>query len=326
METTYASSANEVNKLWSEDLYRDMIVEPFFAKMMGGSSSIVHVKKDLEASKGDRIRFTLRKKLSGSGVTGDTTLRGNEEKLSTYTSDVELQVYRHAVSYDALLSNQRVAFALPEEVRSAVKDWAIEKVDEICGDAIIAAPTKVVYSGSASATNNIADKITPAMISRAKAIATTGDHRTFIPIRPVKVDGGEYYVLLIHPDAGYDLRIDTTFAQANREAQVRGEKNPLFTGALGVWDNVIVKESERIQRFTNWGSGGTTVGQKAVFMGAQALVFGFGMDGRPQIVEDEFDYKSEKGVAIQIIAGVKKPTFDSKDYGSMGFYTAMTAI
>jgi len=322
--TRVESTDNEAVKLWSEQLFRDMIIEPFFAKYMGGSSAICHTKEDFMAKKGDRLRFALRTRLTGTGVTDGETLRGKEEKLDSSTSDLELNVYRHAVSYDSLLSDQRAQFSLPEETRTAIKDWGVEKVDEICFDAITASPTKIIYSGTATSTATVADKITPSLISKLRAIAKTGNKREFVPIRPVKVDNGEFHVLLIHPESSYDLKVDSTWTQAQREAQSRGNSNPIFSGALGIWDNVIVKESERVPVVATWGAGGDTEGQKAVFMGQQALTFGWGM--RPEIVEDEFDYGSEKGVAIQMIAGVKKATFDSKDYGSMGVYTARTNL
>lgn len=319
-----ASTDNEAVKLWSESLFRDMIIDPFFASMMGGSSSIVHVKEDFMANKGDRLRFAIRYRLKGDGVEGEDTLRGKEEKLDTATSDLELNLYRHAVSYDSLLSVQRAQFSLPEETRSAIKDWAIEKVDSVCFDAITDAPSKIVYSGTATSTATVADKLTPTLISKLRAIAKTGDNRNFVPLKPVKIDGGEYYVLLVHPHQAYDLKVDSTWTQAQRDAQNRGSKNPIFTGALGVWDNVIVKESENIPVTSDWGAGSSTAGAKSVLMGQQALTFGWGM--RPSIVEDEFDYGKEKGVAIQLIAACKKASFDSKDYGSMAVYTARTAL
>jgi len=319
-----STSANEAVKLWSEELFRDMIIEPFFAKMQGGSSAIVHTKEDFMAKKGDRLRFAIRNRLTGAGVTNGETLRGKEESLVSNTTDLTLNEYRHAVSYDSLLSDQRAMFSLPEETRTAIKDWAVEKVDELFFDAINASPSKIVYSGSATSTATIADKITPSLISKLRAIAKTGDNRAFTPIKPVKVDGGEYYVLLVHPHQAYDLKIDSTFTQAQREAQARSEKNPIFTGALGVWDNVIIKESERVPVTVDWGAGGSTAGAKAVLLGQQSLVCGYGM--RPQIVEDEFDYGAEKGVAIQLIFGTAKPVFDGNDYGSMAVYTARTAL
>jgi len=323
-KTTVLSAANEAVKLWSEELFRDMIIDPFFAKMMGGSSAIVHTKEDFMAKKGDRLRFAIRNRLTGAGVTNGETLRGKEESLVTSTSDLTLNEYRHAVSYDSLLSDQRAQYSLPEETRMAIKDWAVEKLDELCFDAITASPSKIVYSGSATSTATVSDKLTPSLISKLRAIAKTGDNRSFTPIRPVKVDGGEYYVLLVHPHQAYDLKVDTTWTQAQREAQNRGDKNNIFTGALGIWDNVIVKESERVPVTTTWGAGGATAGAKSVLLGQQALVAGYGM--RPKIVEDEFDYGLEKGVAIQMIFGVAKPVFNSKDYGSMAVYTARTAL
>jgi hypothetical protein len=51
--------------------------------MSEGTNSIVHVKNDLTKSKGDRITYGIRMRLSGAGVTSGQTLEGNEESLVT---------------------------------------------------------------------------------------------------------------------------------------------------------------------------------------------------------------------------------------------------
>lgn len=335
--TIFETSDPTVKKAWEERLYRDAVKESYFSRFMSsGPDSIVQVQTDLEKDSGDAVTFTLRKKLAGAGVSGRQKLKGNEEKLVTYTFDVALELYRHGVIDGGALDRQRSLFSISKEAESALKDWASEKIDSLCFSALQSSPTKVAYiytsSGSklgvstaatAKAALTTADVITPGLISYAKTWAQTGGNRTTVPLRPVKVEGKNYYVLLVHPDVKYDLQNNSTFTQALREAEVRGRDNPLFQGSIAIWDGVVVHESENIATATD-GGGSTVPWASCVLVGAQALGFAWGK--RPTVVSDTEDYGNEEGKAINFICGVEKPVFNSLDYGSLGIYCARTKV
>jgi N4-gp56 family major capsid protein len=217
-------------------------------------------------------------------------------------------------------------FSIDEESRSALQGWGSEKIDQLAFDAITASPTKIFYGGAATGTGDITatDLITPALISKVRVWSKVGGGRAQTPLRPVRVDGKTYFVMLVHPDVAYDLKQDSTYTQANREARERGKSNPLFTGALGVWDGVVIHEHENVPIVTNWGSGTDVNGAKCVFMGAQSLVWAWGK--KPSVVAKNFDYENEHGYAWGMICGTNKPKFNSLDYGSVGVYVARTQI
>jgi len=121
----------------------------------------------------------------------------------------------------------------------------------------------------------------------------------------------------------YDLRVDSTFQQAMKDAQDRGKDNPLFRSATAIWDDVVIHETERLPLFTDGGSG-STVGAHCVLMGAQALVWAWGK--RPEVVQDTFDYGNEHGFATKMIGKAGKPKFNSKDYAVIGVTLAATNI
>lgn len=335
-KTTYATGASEVRKVWSEKLYRDSRKESYFERFMGTSAeSLVQVKNELQAEKGDRITFTLRMRLAGAGVTSGTLLEGNEEKLSTYTYNLTLEQYRHAVRDDGAMSRKRVAFDLDKEHEDALRVWGSEKIDSLCFTALQASPTKVFYhttaagyTAASAATAKAAlvlaeSKLDLTLISIMKAWAKTGGGRTYVPIRPVMVDGEPWYILLTHPDALYDLKATSAWQQAAREAEVRGDSNPLFKGSKAVWDGVIVHEHENITTGAD-GGGSTVTWCGAYLMGAQALAFGWGR--RPELVYEEFDYKNEHGYGFDMIMSTAKPVFNSLDYGSVAAYVARTNV
>lgn len=326
-KTVFTTSNALTKKAWETKLFRDALKEAYFSRFMGtDANSLCQVKTDLTRDKGDKITFGIRMRLTGTGVTSGQTLEGAEESLVTYDHSVTLEQYRHGVRDNGALDRQRAMFSIDEESRSALLGWGGEKVDQLSFDAIVASPTKTFWGGAATATTDIlaTDKITPALISKVRVWCFGGGSRVQTPLRPVRVGGKSYFIMLVHPDVMYDLKQDSTFAQAVREARERGKDNPLFTGAAAIWDGVVIHEHENVPIVTTWGVGGNVAGAKCVFMGAQSLVWAWGK--RPSVVAKNFDYENEHGYAWGFIAGVNKPKFNSLDYGSVAVYVARTAI
>lgn len=325
-KTAFATGNALTKKAWDEKLFRDTAKESYFSRFMGSTAdSIIQVNEELVGKAGDNVTFGIRMRLSGSGVTSGMALEGNEESLTTHSFSVSLEEYAHAVRDRGPLDRQRVMFSIDEESVASLKTWGAEKIDSLCFSAIGASPTKIFYGGSATSTATLtaSDKITPQLISKAKTWALTGGNRGQTPLRGIRINGKNYFVLLVHPDVMYDLKQDSTFAQARREALERGKDNPIFSGAEAVWDGVIIHEHENITLATTWGSGAVS-GAQCMLLGAQAGVWAWGK--RPKVVAEEFDYGREHGYAWSLIAKAGKPVFNSKDYGSVGFYVARTKI
>lgn len=337
MAETIIESGNTLRKkVYDEKVFRDVVKESYWAKFMGRSSkSACHVKTDLEAGKGDEIVYPLRMRLTGQGVEGDDILEGNEEDLTFYSDSVQLQQYRHAVKDNGALTRKRTAFDIDQESELALMDWGNEKIDALCFAAILNSPTKVFYRNSsgqvaagsaATAKSGLTagqSKINTVLISALKAWAKTGGGRSYVPIRPLKVDGVNYYSYLTHDDSMHDLANDSTFQSAMREAADRGKDNPLFRGSFAIWQNVVIHEHENCTTGTDGGSG-AVAWNKGVFFGAQALLWAFGQ--RPRMIKKNTDYENKHGQSWGIIAKAKKPVFNSLDYGSVGVYTERTNI
>src|SRR5574343_39398 len=342
-KTTFSTSDALTKKAWEEKLFRDSVKESYFSKFLSsGADNIVTEKTQLTKDKGDEITVGLRMRLAGAGVSEGQPLEGNEEKLSTYSMKITLKQYRHAVRDDGEMSRKRAMFSISDEATMGLKDWMTEKIDQLCFDEVgigsgaTVDPSKIFYKTSAgvlatgtaatakSALTAADSKLTLNMISFIKTWAQTGGNRAYVPVRPVKIKGKDYFVLLTHNDALYDLRADTNFQQAMREAEVRGSENPLFTGAVAIWDQVVVHAHENAAIATDAGAGSNVPWTKSVLLGAQALCWAWGK--RPEVVEETFDYQNEQGFAIGMIAGVKKSKFNSLDYGSLGIYLSRTNV
>jgi len=89
--------------------------------------------------------------------------------------------------------------------------------------------------------------------------------------------------------------------------------NPIFTGALGVYNNVVLHESTRIPQSPN-----NSLVYRAVLCGAQAACIAFGRGYGKNVFswkEELFDYDNQLGVAAGCQAGLVKTRFDNSDYG-----------
>jgi N4-gp56 family major capsid protein len=338
-KTAFTTSDALTKKAWEEKLYRDAVKETFWSKFEGdGPENIIHVKNQLTKDKGDKVTFGIRMRLTGAGVTSGTILEGNEESLTTYSDDVTLEQYRHAVRDDGKLSHQRAMFNIDEESEQALKDWASERVDQLKFDAILASPTRVAYldggaSGVFSTTTTAATaktgvnatyKASATFLSALKTWAKTGGNRSSVPLRPLKVKGESVYALLTHPDVIYDLRQDSSVVNAWLHARERGADNPLFRDADIIYDGIAVFGHENMPIAADAGAGSNVKWAKGVLLGKQALVWANGQRGK--VVKKTFDYDNETGFGWSIICGTNKPVFNSVDYGSLGVYFARSGI
>jgi N4-gp56 family major capsid protein len=194
-----------------------------------------------------------------------------------------------------------------------------EKMDLLAFDALgllsssSVNPSKIFYRNSSGVVSSTG---TP-------ATAKTGGNRAYVPLRPLRVDGEDAYVLLVHPDCLYDLESDSTFLGAQRDAMERSKTYPLFVGAKAYWRGVIIRAHENCAIATN-GGGGSVAWAKCAFLGAQALAWSWGE--RPDVVAETFDYQEQQGYAIRMTCGVKKTAFNSLDFGSLGVYLARTNV
>jgi N4-gp56 family major capsid protein len=361
-------------ELWQKELYKDVMDNLYFNKFMGeGINNIVQTKSDLKKSKGDTVTIPLTTKLSGDGVTGDSELEGNEEAISPYSDSISIDQWRTAVRLTGKLDEQKNVFDMRMDAKNKLSIHLQEFIErqifmKLAGvnnttitdvnDNIVAAnclwsntPDQVPTADTAAGygTNYLCadwggatslattDLISPELISRAKVKANTTASPRMIPL---KISGKNYWVMFIHPWQAFDLKNNATFAQAQREAQSRGDENPIFTGALGVWDGVILHEHEYVPFLDiSGGAGGgynfyaaasgTTFAAvdafRALLCGQQAAAFvqtGESMG----MIEETFDYKNKVGYATGLIGGIQKVSFNDNDYGVIAVDTAATAL
>ena len=299
--------ANLVQQTWAREAMKAAMKNIFFSKFTGTSNeSIIQIKEDLRKNRGDKIWIRLLLKLKSAPITGDAMLEGNEDDLTYADFGVSIDQERWAVRSTGKMEEQKSNANMYTDAKDALQMRIEEWLDQLIFEKLTATPTpnRVLYAGgkTSAATITTADKFDTSVIGKAKRMAQMADPI----IRPVRVNGGNYYVMVIDPYQARDLKSDEKWFNAQKDANLRGEKNPIFTGALGMWDKVIVHESETCPRTTDGADGGT-VGH-ALFLGPQAAVFARAQS--PRWIEDTFDYKNQWGVAIAQIMGIEKTKYN----------------
>jgi len=325
METRFASGDALAAKLWSAKLFKESIKDIFFDKYTSEDGNNI-IQKDMEFTKkkGEIMTFGLRMRLSGAGVNTDNDyLEGNEEEMTFHDFSVTLEERGNAVRAKSKLDLQRPAFDLRKEFKDGLKDWLTEYIDAQHITALTTSPTSTrnIWGGDATSTATIdsSDTMSTTVISKARRKARLASPK----IRGVMIDGQERFLCLMHDYQFKAIQAETAWQQAQREANVRGEKNPLFSGAAGIWDNVIIKVYERIPTYSTWGSGANLTGARALLLGRQAGVCAYGQ--MPQWYEKLFDFNRIPGVAVDVVWKVAKTVYNSVDFATIAIDTYYAA-
>lgn len=310
--------ANLVPKVWAKKVWHEGVKDSYFDKFTAtDGSNVVHKNKDLENVKGDSVVFGLMMNLTGSGVEGNRQkLAGAEDTLNIYDFTVNTKLVRNAVSrYEA--DDQRTQYDMLKEIKIALKQWLSDWLDDRLISRLSYNPSsgEVLYASAAGTQSSITanDKLTTTIISRAKRKALMHAPK----VQPIKVDGMDKYIMLVHPWAARDLKDDPKWLAAQQNANVRGSKNPIFTGALGEYDGVILYEYERVQT-GNIGASSANVCQN-LLLGKQAACFAVSRPAKH--IEQTDDYGNIAGNGIAFYGAVEKTNFNGKDYGVINVMT-----
>ncbi len=353
---TYGTNDPLTNKLYAKMLAVESITQTYVRKFMGsGPNSLIQIRNDTQKAAGDRITIGLRAKLTGLGVLGGNTLEGNEEAFVTRDDSIVINKLRHAarVKGQATIEQQRVPFDLRYEALDDLSQWWANQTDlwfanQITGNTAISdvrltglqatvAPDALhIIRPTGFATDQAINTDTASQFNLTAIDVCVEKAKTLSPlIRPIKIMGQNFYVMFIHPEQVTDLRTTSAAAGTWYDIQARalsgGEisGNPIFTGALGVYNQCILHEWERLPNGVSSVDDSVVANtRRASFCGAQAAWAAYGQGfgpGRYNWVEKLFDYDEELGVSAGCIGGLKKSRFNSADFGTIAVTTRATA-
>lgn len=284
MANMTVSSANKVTKFQS-DVRKEYVREGRFGPYIGNDqNSIIQTNRDLK-----KTSIALVAKTRGGGVSGGSSLVGNESPIANYEFNTQPTYWRQGHLIDAE-ERELSEFDLFTEARPNLMAWTMEKkrdhIIQAMG-AVQAGGTYYNYGGSegaygssaASAANldtwnsNNTDRI---LYGNAKANLTSGDHTTSLGtidttndtldadmisllkrmakqsnplIRPVMIKSDEPWFVMFV--GSYSFRdLRADLDTRHQNAMPRDvEKNPLWTGGDLVYDGVIIKEVPEIDTF-----------------------------------------------------------------------------
>lgn len=300
-----------VPKLWTKKVWREGLKASYFDKFTSTSGdNVVHTNKDLKQAKGDEVFFGLAMNLNGAGVSGNSTLKGNEDELKMYDFSVKTVLQRNAVKrFEA--DDQKSPYANLPMIKSTLTQWLSDWKDNKLISALTANPTTGERMFASAAGTEVSltanDKLTCALIAKAKRKAKMHEPM----VKPLKIDGQDKYIMLVGTWAARDLKADPVWQAAQQNAAIRGSKNPIFTGALGEYDGVVLYEYERVQNTKTGASSANVVHN--LLLGQQAACFAVAREAR--FIKDEDDYGNVQGNGIAFFGGIEKSVYNSKDYG-----------
>jgi N4-gp56 family major capsid protein len=191
-----------------------------------------------------------------------------------------------------------------------------------------------VANGHVKNTLVAGDKFTLTEIDRAVAYASMmgGGTQGTPQIQPAKIEGGEAkYVCVIDPYQEYDARTASAAGQwldfQKALSTAVGRDSEIYKGGIGEYNNTVIQKHQNCIRFTDYGASSNVLATRALFLGIQAGVCAFGSPGsglRFAWNEETADRGNKVIITTNTIVGIKKCTFNGKDFGVMAIDTAAT--
>jgi N4-gp56 family major capsid protein len=333
---TASQYQNQIPQLWANDLYAQAENQTYWQRFEGpvGSTMPIIRRDDLTKEAGDTIKVDIVLALTGSGVSGDlSSLEGNEEALKFRQTSMGIYDIAHAVAWtekaQVLSKHEKRPVALFQ-----MRKWLAGRIDddifaELTGNVKPSTgavgttiPNANIWAaGTATSRATVADTDTGGRLKLNTLLEMKAYATTELKIEPIQIENGEeLFIFVAHPYTIMQLKeFDSNWTSAQQYAADRGSTNPLFTGAAGMWDNILIHRATRVPRSTN----GSIQVSDNVFFGAQALSRGYAM--YPTWVEETFDYARRSGVATKAIKGEKLNVFDLTAAGGAAA-SALTAI
>jgi len=336
--TSFGVNDASAVKTWATELSiaaRDTLeIRPLIGE---DENAIIHLKTETRKSPGDRVRFSLLARLQGDGFTEGESALGNAEAMSLFTDDILINELGNTVAppSDATIDSQRVVHKLRDKAKPLLGLWFADRMakwffTQACGYTPEARPkyygfnaptaptsTRQVWAGTAANDQSLtsSDTFTLDLLLKAREKASVGESR----VRPLRLKGGQdVYVAYLHD---YQIRtLKSNFSTGQwgdiQKAAMQGgmvEKNPIFQGSLGMYDNIILRRSQDVTQGVNASSGAaiSTV-RRAVLLGAQSCCIAFGQNNGPtkyRWTEELDDHGRKLEVGGWAIAGMKKTVF-----------------
>lgn len=366
--TSYPQNDALAVKLWARVLEVEALKYTAIRPLIGSDeNSIIHLQTALSKGPGDQITYGIVMQLSQAGFTENQLAEGNGESLTTYSDALVINELMGVVGVKSrrTIDQQRIPWDLRDTAKGRLRDWyakrySVEFFNQVCGytpqtdlrytglNAPIAASATRIIRQSGRASDDLltnADTFTLGLLDAAKETAITATP----PLRPVSFrgqslrEGGrsdfnntleDMFVAYLHPYQITAMRRNTSTGQWQDIQKMaymgrRETGNPIFSGAIGIYNGIILRSAFDVTQGVNAdGVTPVTTVRRAVLLGAQAAMMGFGQDNGPTKItwnEELFDHKRRLEISALTIHGLKKTTYNATDYGTVVISTYAAA-
>ena len=374
METLVPLNDATAVVVYSHRIFYQAVRSTVAAKLMAvglradDKTNFVQMFDETMKGPGDTIKYDLIPNISGPGVLGDSPIAGQETPFTWFQDSFIINQQRQAELMVGRMSQQRVPYSMRDDGKTTLANWWKEIIDiatmnQLGGNT---AQSNVAYTGlqaavapdtahwifggdaTSEATLDSADTFSVAQIPTLVAMA---QGTLTWPIKPVVLKGIEVAgILFLHPLQVKALKTNFTagewgdiYRAGLQGGQITG--NPIFTGAIGMYENVVIHQDARVPYGNNTqntvfdpitktnvaaptslgaAAAGTTSVARAIFVGAQAMAIGFGGEagpnGKPLRVrwyEELLDAGNQLRITAGMIWGAKKTRFNSEDYATI---------
>lgn len=366
----YDLGEQEVVEKWEKELHVQVALRtPLMTKRYGfvgeGEDMLCQKKTKIWEDGGTRATVTLVRELQGDPTFGNQELRNREEAPNTATFRWEINQVRHATKITGRITQRRVNWDIWKNSLTSLGTWTAKVTESAAmlhlagvaydvstaqewyhkgnslgntfGNTPSAPDSKHIMrvgDGHSSDTNDtsVGDDpgavITLDTISELKARAKNLP----IPIRPCMVHDQELYVFFVHSYAARHLKNSSKYMSVMKAALQGGQSadHPFWTGALGIWDGVLVVENNYVPPGLSSTNTRVANARRNIFCGAQALVLGVAKEYDKQNLfqndQESWDYANNKGLAVTTFAGFAAPKYSVVEQGTTDDYAKIVAV
>ena len=352
--TASTPSQTEAAQRWVMFAHSEARIRTFWTNHMGPrgdqgqSFQIVEVDERLTKEQGDAVNSSLVMDLTSDGLSGAaaTALEANEESPSVFSDAVLIGRQRNAIRSAGVLDDQRSHFERRPLIADKLAYWGArvlldkwifrklsgsthtDKNSQTIGEAA-SANSNILYSNGRTALTDLLanDTFTLDLVARAKTAAMIGTlaGTTIYKIKPYVIGGQLYYLYVDRPEQRFSMRNTDDWKNAQLQARERAADNPIFSGADGLWDGVILKFHDLVVTGTDGGAQANLTYSNGLFLGTQAGTL-YPAQPAPDWVEKTFDYGEEYGVATGMTQGFDKLRYNSIDFAVIAIRSAVETI
>lgn len=261
-EIVSMAGSNVQEQAWMAKAIRRMQPAGQFAKIKGGATSgkpILEVV-DTEKIKGKTVNITIQAPLGGPGVQGSSSARtGTGENQKAKMMSFDVGVLFKAKKWNNIAINQCTIGTSNDAVsRNQISDWHNRRMSD-CYEAVMLAnrhSRNTVYANTATsiAALKSADTFRQTDIVKAKnALLSMGA----FPFNVAKVGAAEQnrFFAALNNRITEDMEISGEWEDLLAQSQVRGDMNPIYTGAMPDYRGNLVQRHEIINSDA-WGPQG----------------------------------------------------------------------